>query len=120
MGSQMNEHAARSNISYYPIRQEVQEPKKPSWILRAATWLGIIMSTPETPRGWSFNPAVITLALVILSMVAAGAYYMGQRDSEARTLLERVEKAEEDSRRAAQLAAAAAGQAGHNTNTKPK
>ena len=121
MGNRMNE-AVRSNISYYPVRQEVEVPKKPSWVLRATNWLGVTMAHTENPRGqWSFSPAVITLSLVILSMVAGGAYYMGQRDNENRNLMERIQKVEEDSRRASQLAAAAAGQAGHtNTNTKPK
>lgn len=108
MGSRMNEQVARSNVSYYPIRQEV-EPPKPSWILRASHWLGITMAQTETPRGWSFNPATVTLALVILGMVAAGAYYMGQRDNESRTLIERIERAERDAAEAKKLQTYSAG-----------
>lgn len=93
MGNRMNEQAVRSNISYYPIRQEVEDPK-PSWILRAANWIGVTMAQPEHPRGWSFNPATVTLMLVILGMVAGGAYYMGQRDNESQNLLKRLEAAE--------------------------
>ena len=76
------------------------------------------MAHTETPRGWSFNPATVTLTLVILGMVAGGAYYMGQRDNEARNLLQRIEQAERDAAEAKKLQTYSAGVA--DTHTKEK
>ena len=119
MGNRMNVEAARSNISYYPMRDEVERPR-PSWILRATNWLGITMTRTDNPRGFSFNPAVITLVLVIAGMVAGGAYYMGQRDAENRHLLERLQKAEMDAAEAKKLQTYSAGVADTHAKEEKK
>ena len=79
------------------------------------------MAQTETPRGWSFNPATVTLALVILGMVAAGAYYMGQRDNEAQNLLKRIEYAEKTAKsadtKATYAVSGADTKSGHKANT---
>src|SRR6185369_2755667 len=53
-----------------------------SWWLRFWTWLGVIMAQPDNPRGWGWNPSVITLCLVILGIVASGAWYIGHLAAE--------------------------------------
>lgn len=66
------------------------------------------MSAPP-PKVWTVNPAVVTLCLLIAGIVAGGAYYLGQRDTEAKHILERVKQAE-DKANAAQADAAKAKQ----------
>lgn len=92
---------------------EIIENKQLPWYMRAAIWTGVIMATPETPKGWSFNPSTVTLALVIAGMIAGGAYYVGQNDAERRHLLERIEKAERNSSQALTLSAASSAGVGH-------
>jgi hypothetical protein len=96
------------------------DEEKRSWVIRLTNWLGITMTRTDSPHGWSFNPATATLALVVAGGLLTGGYLWGENIAERRHLMERIQKAEDDSRRAAQLAAAAAGQAGHNANTEVK
>lgn len=88
MGQQMNVRQTRTAPVFpgnvLPMFQNIgQEEKKLSWLIRLTNWIGITMARTEDPRGWSFNPATVTLTLVIVSMVAGGAYYMGRRDNQA-------------------------------------
>lgn len=48
------------------------------------------MPNSESPKGWTWNPAVITLMIVIAGGVASFGYYVGQKDAENRHLLERI------------------------------
>ena len=122
------------NISYLPGWQNVQIDLPPSpkrelpWIARATNWIGITMSTPETPRGWSFNPATVTLALIVAGGILTGGYLWGENVTERRHLMERIKVAEDKAGAADEKATyAVAGkdkQDGHgpnaNTNQKTK
>jgi hypothetical protein len=70
------------------------------WYIRFGLYTGLLMATPESPKGWSLNPAVVTLIILIASIVAAGAYYLGQRDAESRYLMEQLQQAKEDAKNA--------------------
>lgn len=100
---------AKSNIRYIPsLNQTEAEPKQTPLWLRVTNAVGLTMANAQDPKGWSWNPATITLMLVIMSMVAAGAYYMGNRDANDRHLIERLDKAEKSAAQAEKLAIAAA------------
>lgn len=125
MGNQMPNGEARSNVSYYPGYQStpiVSEEKKPRWWLRATHWIGITMATTENPRGWSWNPATATLMILVVSLVAGGAYYLGGRDKQVDALERRLEGVSSTANTAIDRATYAAGlkdkQENHgNTNT---
>lgn len=110
----------KGTVHNWPGLEIITEHKQP-WYIRAAIWTGVIMATPESPRGWSLNPATVTLALVIAGLIAGGSYYMGAQAERERQILERLVRAEDDARRAKDLGLAAAGSAGHsNSNTEKK
>lgn len=118
------------NISYLPGWQNVQIDLPPSpkrelpWVIRATTWIGITMATPETPRGWSFNPATVTLALIVAGGILTGGYLWGENVTERRHLMERLQKAEADAAEAKKFSiyatAGADEAAGHKPNQKEK
>lgn len=89
------------------------------WLLRVTDRVGITMATlnDKNPNGWSINPATITLTLVVAGLIAGGSYYMGQRDNDAKHMMDRLEQAEIDAKKAKDLSIAAASQAGHPTPT---
>lgn len=31
----------------------------------------------DTPKGWGWNPSVLTLCLIVAGLIAGGAYYIG-------------------------------------------
>ena len=83
------------------------------------------MSNPENPRGWSLNPATVTLAILIASLIAGGSYYIGGRDAEMRHLQDQINKAAADAAKAKQLETYNAGSVdamkGHaNSNTEKR
>lgn len=118
--------AARNNVSEFPIFgtneddpavRPVKVAPKPSWIYRFCVWYGVIMPNPDHPRGWTFNPAVITLTILIAGLLTGAGYYVGEKNTESRHLLERLQKAEEDARVARELSVAQSGQLGHTPPT---
>ena len=68
--------------------------QRPSWIIRAGIYVGALMSAPP-PKVWSFNPSVVTLVILIVGIVAAGAYYMGRQDATINRIEKVAEKAEQ-------------------------
>lgn len=77
---------------------------KLSWPVRIGLFIGVLMATPESPKGWSLNPAVVTLIILIASIVAAGAYYLGQRDAESQHLRQELQQAKDEAKAAAAAA----------------
>lgn len=72
------------HVPTYPIH--LVEPFRPSDEPRAlpfwARWLiyaGVFMSQPAEPKGWGWNPSVLTLCLVVASLIAGGSYYLGHQ-----------------------------------------
>lgn len=118
----MNEMST-AKITPFPgfeaLGEEAKERKSPSWAVRLGSFIGVLMANPESPRGWSFNPAVITCVLTIAGMVAFGGYYMGQKDAENRQLMERIQKAEADAAEAKKLGIYAAAGQDESTGHKP-
>ena len=57
-----------------------------SRLVKILIWMGTLMPQPDTPRGWGWNPSVITLCLVTLGIVASGAYYIGHLAAEVEFL----------------------------------
>lgn len=110
----MNNKAARrimdmsDNIITLPILG-IPKPYRPSRIQRFGIWLGVLMANPETPKGWSFNPATATLFLTVLGMVAFGGWYVGQKEAESRHLLEQIQEAKRDAAEAKKLQTYSAG-----------
>ena len=104
----------------FEVLAEEAKERRPSWIVRAGIAIGVLMANPESPRGWSANPAFWTLVLTIIGMVAFGGYYMGQKDAESRQILERLAAAEAKAEKAVQLEAARSGQVGHEEPTPKK
>lgn len=108
-------------ISKFPvlINTEGEEPRQPryKWLLPLCNWVGITMTSTEHPRGWQWNPATVTLFVVVLGMIAVGFYWMGQRDSETRQLLDRLERIEKTAQQAKELSIAGAAGAGHEKPT---
>lgn len=116
----------RDSVRHFPGLQTLADvSKRRSWLYRAAVWSGVIMATPEHPKGWQLNPATVTLSLVIAGMIATGSYYVGGRDAEMRMLQEKIQKAADDAAKAKQLETYNAGSVdamkGHaNANTEKK
>lgn len=117
----MNEMSA-AKITPFPgfetLAEEAKE-RRPKGIVRFGILAGVFMANPESPRGWSLNPAVITLVLTIAGMIAFGGYYMGTKDAENRQLLERIQKAEADAAEAKKLGIYAAAGQDQETGHKP-
>jgi hypothetical protein len=91
------------------------------WWLRLTHFLGITMVNEQKPNSWQFNPATVTLALVLFGLVAGGSYWVGQRDANDRHLLERLDRMEKTAQQAKDLSLSAAGSAGHKeAETKPE
>lgn len=94
-------------ISKFPvlINTEDDEPRQPryKWLLPLCNWVGITMTSTEHPRGWQWNPATVTLFVVVLGMIAVGFYWMGQRDSETQQLLQRLDRIEKTAQQAKEL-----------------
>lgn len=87
--------------------------ERPSRIGRILIWTGIAMAQPTSPRGWQWNPAtiasVITLALVIAGIIAAGAWFMGSMYEQQRQILNRMDIIEKKADSADTKASYAAG-----------
>lgn len=83
------------------------------------------MAQPDTPRGWGWNPAVLTLCLVVLGIVASGSYYVGHLAAEVEYLKQQQQHTEAVAQDASKVATYAVKQQdsgdGHkavaNTNT---
>lgn len=116
---------ARDSVRLFPGFSVQAEEKKPHWLFRTAVWSGVIMSTPENPKGWTFNPSTVTLALVVAGMIAAGSYYLGAKDAELKILQRQIDAYTADAAKAKQLETYNAGSVdamkGHtNSNTEKK
>lgn len=89
------------------------------WYIRFGVWIGTLMVQPEIPKGWGWNPSVITLCIVVLSLVASVSYYMGSANAESKSMMMRLEKAETDAAEAKKLSAYQAGVADvHSAESK--
>lgn len=116
----------RGNVHWWPgtetleTADEEKQPKRPHWFFRAAVWTGVIMSDPETPKGWSFNPSTITLGLVIASLIAGGSYYLGAQAEREKQIMERLRIAEHDAAEAKKFSVYAAAGSDAQTGHKPE
>jgi hypothetical protein len=121
MGLRMPNGAA-SNITRFPITGESiqNEVERPSWIVRASHWLGVTMPQPEHPRGWTLNPATVTLAIIIAGGLVTGGYLWGENITERRHLLERIEAAEKDAAEAKKFSIYATAGSDASTGHKPE
>lgn len=89
--------AAKTNISTFPSLENIAdeaERKRNKWWLPITHAIGITMANEQKPNGWSWNPATITLALGLAGTIALGGYYVGQKDTEYKMLMEKVNSAE--------------------------
>lgn len=119
MRHQMHENSIAIKRPYHVVNQREEMPKKPSWIIRLLNYLGVTMPNTESPRGWSFNPATITLTLTVAGLLVGGGYYVGQKDRETQHLLERIQKAETDAAEAKKFSVYAAAGADEASGHKP-
>jgi hypothetical protein len=107
-----------------PIWETDEEKPSPGKVVRVLNWTGITMANSENPRGFSFNPAVITLFLMILSLVAGGGWYLGYQARQLEELRQSVIEAKQKAEHAETLGTyAAAGtdeQNGHKPEKKTK
>ena len=62
------------------------------------------MAAPNKPSGWEWNPAVITLLLVLASLIAGGSWYLGYQAA----VIDGIKQDAAESKRAAQTALAVA------------
>jgi hypothetical protein len=105
--------AAKAPINFPGVRlaetSQIPEVNRPEWgwLIRFGIRSGAIMTKPESPNGWGFNPAVVTLTLVVVSMVgglvsmvAIGGYYMGKLDAERTMQEQRIAVAEQTAKAA--------------------
>lgn len=113
---------ATSNVIHLPTLQSETEDDRPSWAIAATNALGVTMPNSNQPRGWSVNPATVTLTLIVAFLLISGAYYQGVRDTETRELIDKLEKIEKTAQQAKDLSLSKAAQIGHaeNTNTEVK
>jgi hypothetical protein len=102
-------HMIKHNVSSFPTLATVERDRRYKWLLPLCNWVGLTMNDEQQPRGWSFNPATVVLGLVVLGMTAIGFYWMGQRDSETRQLLERLDKIQKTAEQAKELSIIANG-----------
>lgn len=66
-----------SNVLTYPVHL-TERTKRPFYI-RIGILAGVLMNQPEHPKGWTWNPAVITLCLIIASLLVGGGYFIGRQ-----------------------------------------
>lgn len=111
---------ARANISTFPMLVPQDEKPGPSWIRRLGMFLGVIMAAPESPKGWTLNPATVTLALTVMGMIAFGGWYVGVQQTKYEQMNDRLQKAEEDQRRRVLFEATKSGATGHAEPTPVK
>lgn len=111
---------SRSNVHHWPgtAVNQIESPVR-FWLLRATDWIGITMKT-ETPSGWSFNPATVTLALVVAGGILTGGYLWGENVTERRHLLQRIEQAEKDAAEAKKFSIYATAGADEASGHKPE
>lgn len=62
------------------------------------------MAAPNNPSGWNWNPAVITLLLLLASLIAGGSWYLGYQAA----VIDGIKQDAAESKRAAQTAQAVA------------
>ncbi len=65
--------------------------------VRTGLWMGILMTKPNTPSGWGWNPASVTFGMVAvvaifgaIATLMGASYYVGQRDAELRLMNEKM------------------------------
>lgn len=85
-------------------------PRSTSRLGRFLQYTGVAMPNTELPRGWSWNPSVITLLILIASLLLGGGYYLGVLDAERTHMQQRLQKAEDDAFKAKQLESYNSGQ----------
>lgn len=71
------------------VEDVIKRPRgygEPSRIGRSLIFIGAAMAQPDIPRGWGWNPSVITLCIVILSIVASAAYFIGHLSAQVEQL----------------------------------
>lgn len=98
-----NEAAApisRPTIPFPGIRMSVDVPQErgPGLVARAGIAIGVLMARPEEPKGWGWNPSVITLCILVGSLLAGGGYYIGRQASQ----IEMIQKQADEARKTAQ------------------
>ena len=130
---------AMDNISHFPCYQVLtempEESKELSFWQHRALDLQITTMAPPTKPYWNTTMVTAWVAVIVgmfTILGSIGALYLytdavaeqrgiekGRQQVEQQQILERLNKAEAEVRRAAQLEAARSGQAGH-ANTKPE
>jgi|GEM_PF-4626875 len=73
----MNAHRIKypTLVSNLPGEPEVKHFR---WWIRFGLLMGTLMAT-DTPKGWGWNPSVLTLCLIVAGLIAGGAYYLGHQ-----------------------------------------
>ena len=54
------------------------------------------MAAPHEPKGWNWNPAVITLLLVIAALIASGSFYLGYERAVREQMQQQINQAAQD------------------------
>lgn len=73
----------------------VKDNDRPAWWIRAGIWTGLLMSAPP-PKVWTWNPAVITLCLVIAGLLTGGGWYLGYQQAVIENIKQKADKAASD------------------------
>lgn len=84
-----NEAVLPDNRIQFPgvrIAESSEMPKitkrRLAWYLRLGIRIGTLMAQPANPKGWGWNPSVITLCIVIGGILfTAGMYIQHERDA---------------------------------------
>lgn len=108
----------KETVTYFPSVNMAND--QPSRVIAMTNTLGVTMPNPNNPRGWSINPATVSLTLIVAFLLISGAYYQGVRDTETRQLMDKLEKIEKTAQQAKDFSMSSAARLGHeptNTNT---
>lgn len=109
-----NEATLRKPTIPFPVLKAenvvLPEERKPFWLVRFGLWIGTLMVRPNEPKGWGWNPSVITLLLVIAGLLTSGGWYLGVQWAESRQMQKEIDAFTEDARKAKERQTYNAGQ----------
>ena len=80
------------NTNPFPTLTEVG---RPAWHIRAGIWTGVLMSAPP-PKVWTFNPSVITLVILLITVVGGAGYYIGHQAATIENIQKQADSASRD------------------------
>ena len=91
------------NVSQFPSLEVYDETVTPSWSVKIGNILGVV-DMPTQPRIWGFNPAVITLLILIGGILLSAGYYVGRQSEQINNIQRQAEDAKNDAKKAKDIA----------------